>query len=100
MTISDLSDNALRFWLGYFMNPSSTLSFGGDHAETEITPEAREALDELLEVGAAKPIPPTDGWPDREYYGGTELDLRSEMKAREINPFDDDGSFVTFRKKK
>lgn len=97
---SKLSDNAIRFWMAYFFSPKSTLSFGGDHAEMEITPMAREALNELLEFGAVKPIPPTDGWPGREYYGATTVDLRQELKDRpHLNPFKDEAPFVTFRKK-
>jgi hypothetical protein len=94
----ELPDNALRMWFAYFLTPRSTLTFGGDHAEMEITEEAREALDALVAYGAVMPIPPTDSWPGREYYGATDADLRDEFKARGIDPFNDKG-FVTFRKK-
>jgi hypothetical protein len=97
--LKDLSDNAMRFWLACFMNPKSTLSFGGDHAEMAITPEARAALDELLAAGAVKPIPPTDQWPGREYYGAGSLDLRPELRSRpHLNPFEDTDRMILFAK--
>lgn len=97
--MKDLSDNALRFWMACFLNPKSTLAFGGDHAQMAITPDARGALDELLAVGAVKPIPPTDQWPGREYFGSGGLDLRSELRSRpHINPFEDTDKMVLFSK--
>lgn len=69
----------------------------------EITPEARLALNELLEIGAVVPIPPLDQWPGREYYGSGETDLLDEMRNREhLNPFNpgsDATNFILFRKK-
>ena len=98
--MKDLSDNAMRLWAAHFLTKGNTLSFGGDHAKMEITPDARDALNELLIVGAAKPIPPTDSWPNREYYGTGEVDLRRELERRpHLNPFTDEVRFVTFRKK-
>ncbi len=87
-------------WMAYFLNPKSTLRFGGDHAEMEITPEAREALNELIEVGAVQTVEPDDQWPGREHYGGTEVNLGEELQRRpHLNPFEDKERFVTFRKK-
>lgn len=94
-----LSENALRLWTSFFLTPGSTLRFGGDHAEFEITPMARDALDELVVFGAVTEIDPDDQWPGREHYGATELDLRDECRSRGLNPFDDYGPFITFRKK-
>lgn len=99
MKPKDLSDNALILWAAHFISAKSTLSFGGCHAEMEITPKCREALIELLEIGAAKTIPPTDSWPGRECYGGTGLDLSQEMERRGIHPFDERFTLITFRKK-
>ena len=96
----DLSDNALRLWAGYFLNPKSTLRFGGEGAEMEITPEARAALDELLAVGAVRPVEPDSVWPGREHYGSGEVLLHEELKARpRLHPFVDRTEFVSFRKK-
>ena len=77
MQPQDLSDDALRLWACYFLTPGNTLRFGGDHAEMTITPEAREALEELRKAGAVQPIPADDQCPGREHYGATGLDLRS-----------------------
>ncbi len=105
MQPQDLSDNALRLWSAYFLTPGNTLRFGGDHAEMAITPEAREALEELLAAGAAQLIPADDQWPGREHYGATDLDLRaiciergggtSELAFKWLT----ETEFVTFRKK-
>ena len=94
-----ISDNGLRLWMCYFLNPGNTLRFGGDHAEMEITARARAALNELIAAGAVKEIEANDQYPNREHYGGTEVDLRQQLKASGINPFDDSDPFVTFRKK-
>ncbi len=96
----NLSDNAVRLWMSHFVNPKSTLSFGGDGARMEITAEARDALNELLACGAAKAIPPLDAWPNREHYGGGDTCLRDVLADRpHLNPFKDEVRFVTFRKK-
>ena len=105
MQIEDLSDNALKFWLCFFRGPRDTLRFGGDHAKMEITPTAREALDQLLSVGAAKPVEPNDSWPRREHYGSTGIDLREVALARhggdpeKASAWLYKGEFVMFRKK-
>ncbi|MEO1108292.1 MAG: hypothetical protein AAFX90_10250 [Pseudomonadota bacterium] len=72
----DLSDNAVKFWACFFLTGGNTLRFGGDHAEMEITPWARDALNELIKVGAVKTIEPDDQWPGREHYGSTGMGLR------------------------
>lgn len=101
MEVTKLSDNAVALWCGFFLlGQKATLTFGGDHAAMEITPEARAALDELILVDAVKPSEPTDSWPGREYYRGTNVDLRPELKRRGFNPIT--GPFpelVSFRKK-
>lgn len=100
MNPEDLSDDAIRLYLAHFLNPKSTLRFGGDHAQKEITPRAREALDQLLEIGAAQTIEPDDQWPNREHYGSTGMDLRDQLRQREhLNPFKDTEEFITFRNK-
>jgi hypothetical protein len=100
MKPENLSDDAIRIWLAHFMNPKSTLRFGGDHAQMEITPRAREALDQLIEVGAVETIPADDQQPNREHYGSTGMDLRDQLRQREhLNPFKDTEDFVSFRKK-
>lgn len=98
----DLSDEALILWFSFFLSPKSTLRFGGDGAKMEITPEARAALDELITFGAVQTVEPDDQIPNREHYGGTDVDLREEFASRpHLNPFtgDDRANFVTFRKK-
>lgn len=104
MDTQTLSDNALRLWGCYFLTAGNTLQFGGDGAEMEITPEARTALDELLAVGAVKPIPADDSWPGREHYGATEIDLRGVAIERgggtpeRAFKWLTDGELVAFRK--
>lgn len=96
-----LSDDALVFGFSYLSHAGCTLAFGGHHAEQEITPRARAALDELLAAGAVEVSEPTDQWPGREYYRGKEP-IGPMMKDRNLNPFDDeDGQFkwTTFSKK-
>ncbi|MBO9428286.1 hypothetical protein [Sulfitobacter sp. R18_1] len=100
MKPEDLSDDAIRMWMAYLMNPKSTLRFGGDHAKMEITPRARDALNELIEIGAAEVIPANDQYPNREHYGSTGMDLRDQLRQRtHLNPFEDKEDFVSFRKK-
>lgn len=97
----DLSDDALVFGFSYLSSPKATLAFGGDHAEMEITPRARAALDELLAAGAVEKAEPWDQWPGREYYRG-KVAIGPLMKGRNLNPFDDaDEHFkwTTFSKK-
>lgn len=99
-THPQLTDNAMRLWMAHFFNPKSTLRFGGEGAQMEITQEARSALNELLEAGAVKPVEPDDQWPGREHYGGTDVDLRQELEQRpHLNPFKDTRRLVTFRRK-
>jgi len=100
--VSTLSDNAIMLWQSFFSNPHSTLTFGGDYAEYEITPEARAALDELMAVRAVVPREPDDQWPNRESYKVGDLDLREEVKSRpHLNPFATPrpNDLVLFRKK-
>jgi hypothetical protein len=98
--LSKLSDNAIQLWMAFFLNPKSTLSFGGDQSVMEITPEARAALDELLNVGAAEPREPDDQWPGREYYKGGPTDLHDEIRRRPyLNPFSVTESLMMFRAK-
>ena len=95
-----LSDDALVFGFAYLNHPGCTLAFGGDHAEKEITPRARAALDELLDAGAVIASEATDQWPNREYYRGN-VPIGPLMKDRGLNPLDDpDGRFkwTTFAK--
>lgn len=102
MEAKDLSDRALIMWFSFFLNPKSTLRFGGDGAKMEITPEARAALDQLIAFGAVKTVKPDDQIPNREHYGSTGMDLRREYLNREhLNPFtgDDRANFVTFQRK-
>ena len=95
-----LSDNAIRLWLAFFQSPGSTLCFGGKGAENEITPEAREALDQLIAVDAVAAIDPQDQQPGSEYYGAGSGSLLDEFIRRpHLNPFKDEESFVCFRKK-
>lgn len=97
----DLSDDALVFGFAYLSRPGATLSFGGDHAQKEITPRARAALDELLAAGVVEAAEPWDQWPGREYYRGKEH-IGPLMRDRNLNPFDDaDERFkwTTFQKK-
>lgn len=93
-----VSDNALRVWFSFFFNPNSTLRFGGDHAEMEITEDGRAALDELIAIGAVKDVEPGDQWPGREHYGSTGIDLRPMLQKRGLNLWEDSG-LVLFRKK-
>lgn len=105
MQIKDLSDNAIKFWFCYFQSPDSTLRFGGDHAEMEITPTGREALDQLLAVRAVKSTEPDDQWPGREHYGATKIDLWEVAIARgggtpeKAFAWLSEGEFAPFRKK-
>jgi hypothetical protein len=97
----ELSDDALVFGFSYLNHARCTLAFGGDHAETEITPRARAALDELLAAGVVEKAQPWDQWPGREYYRG-KVAIGPMMKARNLNPLDDaDERFkwTTFAKK-
>lgn len=97
---SQLSDDAMQVWMAFFLNPKSTLRFGGDHAEMEITPEARLALDELITIGAVKPVESDDQWPGREHYGSGNVSLRKELQKRpHLYPFTREESIVVFRKK-
>lgn len=100
MNREDLSDDAIRLWISFFRTRESTLRFGGDHAAMEITPRAREALDQLIDIGAVQTIPADDQHPNREHYGGTEMELFREVgKRSHLNPFQDKEEFVSFRKK-
>lgn len=100
MKTENLSDNALRLWMCFFPTAKSTLSFGGDHAEMEITEDARKALNELLEIGAAEVSEPTDSWPNREHYKGGDFRLSDELRKRpHLNPFKDKVEFISFTKK-
>ncbi len=105
MDIANLSDDALRLWGCYFLTKGNTLRFGGDHAEMEITAEARNALRELIEVGAVEAIEPNDQWPGREHYGSAGIDLRPVTVERGGGTPDaafkwlTETEFVTFRKK-
>lgn len=97
----DLSDDALVFGFSYLNNPGSTLAFGGDHAEMEITPRARAALDELLAASVVEKAEPWDQWPGREYYRG-KVAIGPLMKDH-LNPFDDPEDrfkWTTFTKKR
>jgi len=104
--MKELSDNAVKFWVCYFISAGSTLRFGGDHAEMEITPMARSALSELLLAGACQQIEADDQWPGREHYGSTGMDLRPLALERgggtPEGAFEwvTDKAFVTFSKKK
>jgi hypothetical protein len=105
MQPSSLSDEAIKLWHCYFRGRKNTLRFGGDHAQMEITPLARKALTELLEVGAVEPIEPDDQWPGREHYGATEMDLTALSLERGGGTHEKafrwltEGDFVTFKKK-
>ncbi len=94
-----LSEDALMMWVGFFRSPGSTLRFGGDHADMEITEEGRAALNELLEVGAAQPTDPDDQWPGREHYASCGLDLSQEFISRDLDPFSPSKVSTVFRKK-
>lgn len=87
MQPSDLSDGAVRLWAGFFLNGKSTLRFGGDGAEYQITPEARKALDELIAVGAVVAVEPDCEWPNREHYGAGEVNLHPVLMQR-VEGFD------------
>lgn len=105
MRIEDVSDNAIKLWSCYFLTPGNTLRFGGDHAEMEITPMARAALDELLAAGAVEPVQPDNQWPGREHYGATEMDLRPVAVERGGGTSESafkwlmEKEFITFTKK-
>jgi hypothetical protein len=94
-----ISKDAAWLWISLFRGPKNTLNFGGDHAEMEITQEARAALNELLEIGAVTHAEPDDQWPGREYYKSTGMDLRKPAQATGINPFSQEDALVIFRRK-
>lgn len=97
-----ISNKAILFWISFFPTAKSTLSFGGEGSENEITPEARDALNELIEHGYAQASEPTCSTPGREYYRGTELDLTGLWKERSGgDPFSfaQDNDYKYFRRK-
>ncbi len=65
---SIISNDALALWAGFFLNPKSSLTFGGDGAENKMTHRARNALSELLEYEIIEPREPDDQIPNRESY--------------------------------
>ena len=84
----DLSDDALSLWSGFFLNPKSTLTFGGEGAEYHMTMRGRNALDELLSFGAVLPIEPDCACPGVEVYGSEpagNLECRKELNRRAGN---------------
>jgi len=98
-----LSDDAYVIGLGHFASVGSTLSFGGDHAEMEITPRARTALDELIVGGFVVACDPLDGWPNREHYKGVKSVLPIPKDRPHLNPFGPDAErtmgWTTFKRK-
>jgi len=101
--MSDLTDTALRVWAAHFLTPGNTLTFGGDGAEMEITPEARAGLDELVAHGAVKRAAADCQVHGREKYQATEVDLRDEIiwRAAGTNLFEwlADSDLGLFRKR-
>lgn len=105
MNYDQLSDDALRLWGCYFQHAKNTLRFGGDGAEMEITPMARAALNELLDMGVVVPTDPDDSWPNREHYKSAGIDLlsvlieRSGGTALEAFKWLTEQEFIIFQKK-
>jgi len=93
--MSALTIDAMIFGLAYLNGPKSTLSFGGEGAEMEITPRAREALNCLINCGFAETMPKTDQIIGREFYRGLRS-LGPEAKAAGIDPFDRKNAWPTF----
>ena len=92
-----LTVDAIIFGLACLNGPKSTLSFGGDGAQMEITPRARAALNCLINDGFAEPMPPTDQINGREYYRGLRS-LGPEAMAARIDPFGRENAWPTFVK--
>jgi hypothetical protein len=82
-----LSDDACVIGFAHFPTPKSTLSFGGDHAEMDITPRARAALDELISGGFVVACEPLDSWPNREHYRGVRTVQHIFGDRPHLNPF-------------
>ena len=103
MTMTDLSDDACVIGFAHFPSPKSTLSFGGDHAEMEITPRARAALDELILKGFVAACEPLDGYTNREYYRGVNSVQHIIKDRPHLHPFGPNAAenlgWSTFRKK-
>jgi hypothetical protein len=93
-----LSSDAMIFGLGNLRSHKSTLRFGGDGAEMEITPRARAALDELLAGGYAEKTDPDDSIPNREHYRGTNINppLVQVAKTSGLDPFSLEHNWTTF----
>lgn len=87
-----LSDDAYVFGFGHFPSAGSTLSFGGDDVEMEITPRARAALSELLQTGFVEACDPLDSWPNREHYRGVKSVLPIPKDRKHLNPFGPDAN--------
>jgi len=90
----NLSDDAYVIGLGHFPTPKSTLSFGGDHAEMEITPRARAALQELVDGGFVVSCEPLDGYPNRENYRCAKSVLPFPKDRPHLNPFGPDAEKI------
>lgn len=103
LSVRTLSDDALTFGFAHFGAVGSTLSFGGDYANMEITPRARAALNELLDAGFVVANEPQDQWPNREDYIAVKS-VAPELCGRDdLCPFDKSNenkfSWSTFIKK-
>ena len=101
MIDKSLSRDAVIFGFSHLRSPQSTLAFGGDGAEMEITPRARAALSELISAGYAAQAPADTSIPGREYYQGTmkEPSLGRLAQGLGINPFAIEDDFVPFQRK-
>jgi hypothetical protein len=101
--MTDLSDDACVIGFAHFPSVNSTLSFGGDHAEMEITPRARAALYELISKGFVVACEPLDGYPNRENYRGAATVQHIIKDRPHLHPFGPDAAvncgWKTFTKK-
>lgn len=93
-----LSNDAIIFGLGYLRGPKNKLSFGGEGAKMQITPRARDALNELLAAGYAEIVPADDQIQNREHYRGTSAEphLGALAKAAGIDVFGGGNDWPTF----
>lgn len=82
-----LSDDALIFAITHIHGYGVQFSFGGEGAVMQITPRARVALDELLDIGAVKVD--TSKETSKESYVGIAT-ISRVLHAKNIDPYDTD----------
>lgn len=100
--MTELSNDAIIFGIGFTCDENLRLSFGGEGSEMEITPRARAALDELIAAKYATIDEADTSIVGREYYRGTPKQPRLVviMIDRGLDVFGDKSlHFPTFVKK-